>query len=131
MFGGTFSTGVACLSISGGQYRRFVVCKPENEFYVPALNRLRSCFVAEATKGSFGSIAKNDVQGFSDEDFTSSATLTPSIARPEHPSDAPANLPGYCALPDHILVFLETYTDDPTILNRLSGVPVSAWVPEI
>ena len=122
MFGGTFSTAAACLTLP--KHRIFVGCEMDEEAFIAAKNDLIEVFAMTILDD------KTDIQ-FSDEETLSDARTVVEhsrvISKPRAEWEPPNGFPAFQALPPWLTQYLAAKCGYPTLSKEYGDLPVSSW----
>ena len=119
-FGGTYATGVACLSLE--HPRQFVGCELDKSCNDHSAMHLLSTFASALASGRFTSVATDEAR------LQAQALLQRSrVAVRLSPLMPPAGMPIFPRLPEHLLKVFATSIGDITALERLAALPVADW----
>ena len=124
LFGGTFSTAVACFTIP--QHRRFAGCEPDEScFKVAEENTVFRFATAIFDKSSDITLS---------DDFATAAALVrrgkKANLNGDHRWSAPKGFPLYQKLPPHIISALASSWNDSKVMVKLLNRPVHLWTRE-
>ena len=125
LFAGTYTTAVACLTISDGMYRRFAGCERDRACHEAVQTRIYRAFSEQYKNGSFGP----QTEGVSEFLQSYSDAVRSRFRRTEWIQ--PAGFPVYSCLPKHIIDFLGILLGNLRLGRDLGKVPVDRWPVEV
>jgi len=125
MFAGTYSTGIAALTMNEGQYRTFVGCEQQQYCHDVSLPKLQLAFCEQLSDGNFASHSSSEVQGL--------ATAHVQKYRAEVRKNTPpgAHLPQSTTIPEHLTSVLCGVWKSPSHYPALQSTPVDNWAQSV
>jgi hypothetical protein len=121
LFGGTYSTGVACLELATP--RLFIGCELDSDCHSKAENRLFKTFANGIVSDRFPLLAQEqELLGQAQIEIQRS-TRRPKKSRSLQPDDWPV----FCILPSHLTRFICIYTQNMHLYDTVCKIPVDKW----
>lgn len=121
LFGGTFSTGIACFQID--QHRRFIGCEKERDCFEISRDNVVRRFSEMLIHGSSDIKMTEEVMKVANEIVCSESFK--EVARPNWVPPSEFSL--VQSFPIHIITYISTVWNDSTIYEEFRNLPLMEW----